>query len=252
MIGAIAGDIVGSRFENYRSPPSIFDLFDSQCRFTDDTVCNIAIADALMGGKDIAQTLRMYVRRHPKRGYGGMFFKWASSDDAPAYGSWGNGAPMRTISVGWLAKSESEAAELATAQASVSHDHDDAVAASQAVSLTIYTLRHGGTVDDIRRLLANAFNYDLRPDVALTGGRFDITAKGTVVSAMAAALESQNWESAVRRVIALGGDTDTLACIAGAVAEAMHGVPATTAERAKSYLTPDLRAVLDRFDEQMR
>ena len=249
MIGAIAGDIIGSRFEGHASPPEGFELFHPHCRFTDDTVCTLAVADALMREADFAATLRMHVRRHPGRGYGGMFLRWAMSDHAPPYGSWGNGAPMRVAAVGWLVRDESQAGRHAEAQSAVSHDHPDAIASAQAVAMAIFAFRHGAWVGAVRARVEDRFGYDMRPETALGGG-FDVSAAGTVPAALAAAFESDNWESAVRTAVMLGGDTDTLACIAGAVAEAIHGVPATIAARAREHLTDDLLEVLDRFDER--
>lgn len=248
MIGAIAGDIIGSRFEGHRAPPAGFELFHRDCRFTDDTVCTLAVADAIMRQADFAATLRAFVRRHPDAGYGAMFLRWAFADDAPAYGSWGNGAPMRVSAVGWLAANASEADALAAAQAEVSHNHPDAVAAARAVARTILALREGRPIREIRTWLAESRGYDLRPEVALAGGGFDVSAAGTVPPALAAAFESVDWEDAVRTVICLGGDTDTLACIAGAVAEAIHGVPEDIAASARAQLSEDLRDVLDRFN----
>jgi ADP-ribosylglycohydrolase len=249
MLGAIAGDIIGSRFEGHPSPPAGFELFHPHCRFTDDTVCTLAIADALLGRRDFAASLRALVRRHPHRGYGGMFIDWAFSDDAPPYGSWGNGAPMRVAAVGWLATTEAEALDLAAAQAAVSHDHPDAIAAARAVALGILLLRQGLPAATVRERLTGAFGYDLRPEHALKRGGFDVSAAGTVPPALCAAFEAPDWEAAVRTAAGLGGDADTLACIAGAVAEAIHGVPAEIAERARGHLTEDLREVLDRFEQ---
>lgn len=247
MIGAIAGDIIGSRFEGGAGPPAGFTLFDPLCRFTDDSVCTLAVADALMGGRDFASTLRAFVRRHPSRGYGGMFLHWALSD-APPYGSWGNGAPMRASAVGWIARDEAETMELAAAQSEVSHNHPEAIRASQAVALAIFQLRQGGCTEDVRCTISDRFGYDLTLECAMQRRGFDVTAAGTVPPAMAAALNLPDWETAVRAVVSLGGDTDTLACIAGAIAEAAYGVPDAIAAAAKDYLTPDLLAVLARFD----
>ena len=247
MLGAIAGDIVGSRFEGSLNPPKEFDLFDGLCRFTDDTVCTIAIADALMSGGDFAATLRAFVRKHPFSGYGASFRQWALSDNDPPYGSWANGAPMRSSPVGWLAQSEAELLQLAADQASVSHNHPDAIRASQAVALAIFQLRHGMTPALVRERMESRFDYDLTAEKAFKPGTFDITAKGTAQSALVAALEAPNWEAAVRTAIGLGGDTDTLACIACAIAEAAHDVPERAADAAKAHLTPDLIAVLERF-----
>jgi ADP-ribosylglycohydrolase len=252
MLGAIAGDIIGSRFEGRAGPPHDFALFHPACRFTDDSVCTLAVADALLGERDFAGSLRAFVRRHPRRGYGKMFLDWASSNDAPAFDSWGNGAPMRTAAIGWLAKDESEGLELAAAQAAVSHNHPDAIAAAQAVVLAILLARSGLSRVAIRQRIAEEFGYDLAPERALARGGFDISAAGTVPPALTAALEANSWEEAVRTAVCLGGDTDTLACIAGAVAEAIHGLPGDIAKKARGYLTDDLRAVLERFEVAVR
>lgn len=248
MLGAIAGDIIGSRFEGATGAPDNFALFHPDCCFTDDSVCSLAVADAILGQRDFAATLREFVRRHPGRGYGAMFLNWALMDDAPAYGSWGNGAPMRVSAAGWLAVDKSEALEWAAAQAAVSHNHPDAVAAAQAVALAIFLGQRGMARADIRRRLVEKFGYDLTPERALSRKGFDVSAAGTVVPALAAALASENWEAAVRTVIHLGGDTDTLGCIAEAVAEAIYGLPDEIATLARDYLTEDLRAVLERFE----
>jgi ADP-ribosyl-[dinitrogen reductase] hydrolase len=227
MLGAIAGDIIGSRFEGHAGPAPDFTLFHPACRFTDDSVCTLAVADALLGDRDFAAGLRRFVRRHPRRGYGGMFLDWALADTAPAYGSWGNGAPMRVAAVGWLARDE---------------------AAAQAVALAILLARSGVPSEALRRRLALDFGYDLAPDCALARGGFDVSSAGTVPPALVAALAADDWEGAVRTAVCLGGDTDTLACIAGAVAEAVHGLPGAIADTARDYLSDDLRAVLARFE----
>lgn len=248
MLGAIAGDIVGSRFEGHPAPPAGFALFHADCRFTDDTVCSLAVAAALLGDRDFAAALRRFVRRHPHRGYGGMFVRWAMADDAPAYGSWGNGAPMRTAAAGWLAASEAEAMQWAAAQAAVSHDHPDAIKAAEAVSLAIHLLRRGTRPETVQARMAGDFGYDLAPERALRRGGFDVSAAGTVPPALAAAFSSESFEDAVRTAVGLGGDTDTLACITGAVAEVLHGLPEAIATTARAALTPDLLAVLERFE----
>ena len=176
-----------------------------------------------------------------------MFLEWAVADDAPAYGSWGNGAPMRVSSVGWLASGETDARELAGAQAAVSHNHPDAVAAAQAVALTILWLRQGVPPAMVRQRVIDDFGYDLTPERAFHRGGFDISASGTVPPALTAAFVADDWENAVRIAVCLGGDTDTLACITGAIAEALHGLPNDIADRACDYLTDDLQVVLQRF-----
>ena len=159
---------------------------------------------------------------------------------------------MRVAAVGWLATDEAEALELAAAQASVTHDHDEAIAGAQAVAVAILRLRQGQSVEAVRAHITTAFHYDLTPEVAFEDGGFDVSAAGTVPPALAAAFEAKDWEGAVRKAVCLGGDTDTLACIAGAVAEAIHGVPDAIAAKARTYLTPDLAKVLARFERKMR
>jgi ADP-ribosylglycohydrolase len=158
---------------------------------------------------------------------------------------------MRVAAVGWLAGNEAEADRLAAAQAEVSHDHPDALAGAQAVARAILALRKGADIADLRADLAARFRYDLDPRGAFSDGGFDISTAGTVPPALAAAFETESWETAVRTAIGLGGDTDTLACIAGSVAEARHGVPAEMAASARTYLTDDLRAILARFDSHI-
>ena len=158
---------------------------------------------------------------------------------------------MRVASVGWLARDECQAESHAGAQSAVSHDHPDAAAAAQAVPMAIVAFRNGASVGAVRTRIEERFGYDLRPESALAGGGFDVSAAGTVSAALVAAFEADAWENAVRTAVMLGGDTDTLACIAGAVAEAIHGVPATIAAQARGHLTEDLTKVLDRFNERL-
>lgn len=248
MIGAIAGDIIGSRFEGDRGPHARFKLFHPDCEFTDDTVCALAIANALLTRRSFARSLRSFVGRHPGRGYGSLFEEWAGDPSAGPYQSWGNGAPMRVAAVGWLARDEAEALKLAAAQASVTHDHEEAITAAQAVAVSILRLRRGQSAEAVTAHISTAFKYDLSPEVAFEDNGFDASAAGTVPPALAAALGSSDWEGAVRTAVRLGGDTDTLACIAGAVAEAIHGVPDAIAAKARNYLTPDLATVLEAFE----
>lgn len=249
MLGAIAGDIIGSIYEAAPIKTKDFPLFGHGATFTDDTVCTVAIADALLSDGDFARHLRAYVHRYPGRGYGGMFARWAHTQGMPAYGSWGNGAAMRVSSVAWLASDESDALATAGRSAAVSHDHPDAIAGAQATVLTAWLARHGAARDTIRHDIAARFGYDLTQSVEQIRGwyAFDISCKGTVPPALICALEATGYEDAIRNAVSLGGDTDTLACITGGVAEALYGVPPQIAEQARSYLDEGLLAVTDRF-----
>jgi ADP-ribosylglycohydrolase len=197
---------------------------------------------------NFAKHLRRLCRCYPDAGYGGMFRRWFAVDDEPAYGSWGNGAPMRVSAVGWLARSIDEVDTLAEAQASVSHSHPDAIIASRAVARAIFLLSQGKETADVEESISKECSYDLSAGAIGTRPRFDITAKGTAQTGLSIALRSSSYEAAIRDVVLLGGDTDTLACVAGSVAEAIHGVPQEIAIKAKRRLPPDLLAILKEFD----
>lgn len=250
MIGAITGDIVGSIYEGRNIKTKEFSFFGGGCRFTDDTVCTVAVADCLINDSDFADYLRQYVRRHPYRGYGGMFQEWASTDIGP-YNSWGNGSAMRVSPVAHVARNEATLLEMAELSSAVTHNHPDAVAGAQAVALTMWMVVAGTDADIIRREVADRFNYDLsrsvdeiRPDYS-----FDVSCAGTVPEAITCALEATDFEDAVRNAISIGGDSDTIACITGGIAEVMFGVPGEIADQTRSYLTDDLIDALDRFDQ---
>ena len=244
MIGAIAGDIVGSRFEGIPHVPDSFELFHPQCVFTDDTICLLGVADALLGDRDFGAKLRMHARQYPMRGYGGSFIRWMTANEAPAYGSFGNGAPMRVASVGWLASSEAEVFHLADAQSVVTHNHPEAMAAARAVALSIFLARGGSSAAGIKARIEADFAYDLdRPRQG-----FDIRAGETTARALGAAFAATCWEDAVRRAMAGAGDTDTLASIAGGVAEALYGVPASVRETATTMLPQGLMSIFSRFE----
>jgi ADP-ribosylglycohydrolase len=254
MLGAIAGDIIGSVYEAAPIKTKRFPLFAPGVRFTDDTVCTVAVADALMSGADPAHYLRAYVRRWPGRGYGGMFVRWAHEPDMPAYGSWGNGAAMRVSAIAHLAVDEAEALRAAAGTAEVSHDHPDAIGGAQATVLAAWLARHDVAPEAIRAEIETRFGYDLGQSVdqIRTWYSFDISCRGTVPPAIVCALEGTDYEDAVRNAVSLGGDSDTLACITGGIAEALHGLPADIAEQARGYIDADLLRVVERFYRMIR
>ena len=249
MIGAITGDIVGSIYERRNIKTKEFPFFGDGCQFTDDTVCTIAVADCLIHDGDYAEYLRWYVNQHPYRGYGGMFQEWAFSDMGP-YNSWGNGSAMRISSVAHIARDERELLTWAEQASEVTHNHPDAIAGAQAVALVMWMSMNDETPGVIREEIAGRFHYDLsrtvddiRPDYS-----FDVSCAGTVPEAITCALEAADYEDAIRNAISIGGDSDTIACIVGGIAEVMYGVPPKIAEHARSYLTEDLMAALNQFD----
>jgi ADP-ribosylglycohydrolase len=249
MIGAIAGDIIGSVYEWNNIKTKQFDLFSPDCCFTDDTVLTVALAQSILTGADYASLMRAYYRRYPNAGYGGFFHQWAQAHKGQPYNSWGNGAAMRISSVGFAFNTLDEVLVRAAEYTSVTHNHPEGIKGAQATAAAIFLARTGSTKADIRQYTAATFHYDLSRtvDEIRPTYRFDESCQGTVPQAIVCFLESTNFEDAIRNAISLGGDSDTLACITGGIAQAHYGVPATIADRAISLLDEDLRDVTTRF-----
>ena len=250
MIGAIAGDIIGSVYEGAPIKTKDFPLFHPRCRFTDDSVLTVAVADAILTDCDYGDAVREFGRRHPHAGYGGTFTHWLFSDDPQPYNSWGNGSAMRVSPVGFAFQTEKKVLDEAAKTAAISHNHPEGIKGAQATALAVFLAREGHDKESIRRRIAALFNYDLnrtvddiRPDYS-----FDVSCQGTVPEAIIAFLDSTSYEDAVRNAVSLGGDSDTLACITGGIAEAFYGdVPAPIQTRVREIVTSDLLAVIDEF-----
>ena len=225
MLGAIAGDIIGSVYEAAPIKTTEFPLFGRRSTFTDDTVLTVATAEAILAGEDYAAAYRRLARAHPQRGFGGSFRHWFRRDDAPPYGSWGNGSAMRVSPVGWAFDSETAVLQEAGKSAAVTHNHPEGIKGAQATALAVYLARSGGNREDIRKTVAGRFGYDLDRRLAAIrpGYAFRISCQETVPEALICFLEARDFESTVRNAVSLGGDSDTLACIAGSVAEAFFG-----------------------------
>lgn len=229
MLGAITGDIVGSRFEAIHTKQKDFELFHRLCRFTDDTVLTVAIADAILKGEPYAAKLKQYARRYPFRGYGMNFLTWAlSSSDQPYY-SLGNGSAMRVSPVGWAFDTEEKVLDEAEKSAACTHSHPEGIKGAQAIALAIYLARMGADKETIRHQIQHRFGYDLNRtvDEIRPNYHFDVTCPGSVPEAIIAFLDSVSFEDAIRNAVSLGGDADTQADMAGAIAEAYYGpIPA--------------------------
>jgi len=250
MIGAIAGDIIGSIYEQRPIKTKDFELFDPRCRFTDDTVLTVAVAHAILTGQSYGQALLEIGRRYPHAGYGGSFIRWLGSDDPQPYGSWGNGAAMRVSPVGFAFAAEEEVMEEARKSAQVSHNHPEGIKGAQATALAVFWVRTGRGREEIRSLISGRFGYDLdrTTDDIRAVYSFDISCQGTVPEAIIAFLDSDSYEDAVRNAVSLGGDSDTLACITGGIAEAFYkGVPRFIEAQVRDLLTPDLAQIMDEF-----
>jgi ADP-ribosylglycohydrolase len=249
MIGAIAGDIIGSVYEWANIKSKDFDLFSPDCSFTDDTVLTVALAESILTNTDYTSLMKAYYRRYPAAGYGGFFHRWAQADECQPYNSWGNGAAMRISSVGFAFNTLEEVLVRATEYTVVTHNHPEGIKGAQATAAAIFLARTGRTKDEIRQYIAANFHYDLSRgvDEIRPTYHFDESCQGTVPQAIVCFLESTDFEDAIRNAISLGGDSDTLACITGGIAQAHYGVPAGIAGRTMSILDGDLRAVTARF-----
>jgi len=250
MLGAIAGDIIGSVYEADPIKTTEFPLFSEYSRFTDDTVLTVATAHALMEDVDYAAAYREFGRRYPAAGYGGTFVSWLMSDDAPPYHSWGNGSAMRVSPVGFAGNSLEAVLAEAAKSAAVTHNHPEGIKGAQAVASAVFMGRCGRTKEEIRGLISDRFGYDLTPtiDQIRPGYYFDVSCQGSVPQALIAFLQSHDVESAIRLAISLGGDSDTQACIAGATAHAYYGAIAPEMERqVRKRLPREFLVVLDAF-----
>ncbi len=253
MLGAIAGDVIGSIYEADPIKSTDFPLFDPACSFTDDTVLTVAIASALLeGAGDYANQLRKYYSLYPYAGYGGFFHKWARSPEPAPYNSFGNGSAMRVSPVAWAFDDLAQVRREAQRTAEVTHNHPAGVRGAEATAAAVFLARQRESKQTIHGYVEEQFGYDLArtPDKIRPTYAFDVTCQGTVPEALCCFLHSDGYEETIRNAISLGGDSDTLACIAGAVAGAFWGVPQTIAAEVLRRLDGHLRSVVTRFIER--
>lgn len=251
MLGSIIGDIAGSvyEFNNYRAK-DFTPFLHTKATFTDDTVCTIAIADALLHDKCPARTLKEWGERYwSNGGWGRSFALWLGSDSLEPYGSYGNGAAMRVAPAGLLATSLQEAQSLSAKVTEVTHNHPEGMRGAAATASAVYMARNGSTSDQIREYVTDVFGYDLSRSVddIRPAYVFNETCQQTVPEALICVLEATSFEDAIRNAISIGGDSDTVAAIAGGVAEAMFGIPDDIANEVWPKLPLDMRQVLTRL-----
>lgn len=251
MLGSIIGDIAGSvyEFNNYRAK-DFAPFFHTEARFTDDTVCTIAIAEALITDKCPARKLKEWGERYwSNGGWGRSFALWLGSDSLEPYGSYGNGAAMRVAPAGLLATSLEEAQALSVKVTEVTHNHPEGMRGAAATASAVYMARTGSGVDQIREYVTSMFGYDLSRSVddIRPGYVFNETCQRTVPEALTCVLEATSFEDAIRNAISIGGDSDTIAAIAGGVAEALFGIPEEIANEVWPKLPMDMRQVLTRL-----
>jgi ADP-ribosylglycohydrolase len=253
LLGALAGDMIGSVYEFNPVKHTHFRLFNTDSRLTDDSVLTLAVADAILTGRGYGECIRHYAQVYPNCGYGGMFRHWMHSDDPRPYNSFGNGSAMRVSPVAWAFHSVEDVLREAKASAAVTHNHPDGIKGAQAVALATFRARTGAGKDDIRQEITSRFNYDLTPtlDDIRPAYQFDETCQGTIPPAIIAFIESEDYEDAIRKSISLGGDADTLAAITGSIAEAFYGgVPQEIAAQVRERMPGELRHVVEQFSHK--
>jgi ADP-ribosylglycohydrolase len=225
MIGAIAGDIIGSVYEFAPIKTKEFPLFSRHSIFTDDTVLTVALADSILNNVPYVNKLKEYYRTYPWAGYGGHFNRWANSANSEPYNSWGNGSAMRVSPVGFAYDDLETVLEKAKQSAEVTHNHPEGIKGAQATAAAIFLARTGQDKAVIKEYIENTFGYNLSTpldEIRLTYF-FDVSCQGSVPQSIIAFLESDSYEDAVRNAISLGGDSDTMACISGGMAQAYYG-----------------------------
>lgn len=253
MIGAIAGDVIGSVFEHYAIKSTQFELFSQYSRFTDDTVLTVAVADSILKNVDYATSLKTFGAKYPDAGYGGSFFRWIFSSDSKPYNSWGNGSAMRVSPVGFAFNSIEDVLKEAKKSAEVTHNHPEGIKGAQAVALAIFLSRSGKNKNDIKTEISQQFGYhlerrlvDIRPNYT-----FDISCQGSVPESIIAFLEGENFEDTIRKGISLGGDSDTIACIAGGIAQAFYqDIPQDIISNVRKRLPKSFLDIIDEFNKR--
>lgn len=266
MIGSIIGDIVGSIYEFHNIKTKDFPLFSERAEYTDDSILTIATAKWILEGGSLSDSGQYYYRYafnypHPMGAYGTSFVQWvrrAENGDFSPYNSCGNGSAMRVGPVGWAYNTKEEVLAAAKASAECTHNHPEGIKGAQAVALCIFMARNGASKDQIRFTIEKEFGYDL--DFTCDGIRDDYgwhssfgnggTCQGSVPQAIVAFLDGEDFEDCIRNAISIGGDSDTIGCITGSIAEAYYGIPEDIYEKGLSYLTPHFKNVVKEFEDR--
>ena len=262
MLGAIIGDIVGSRWEFNSTNDYDFEWLSKKNGFTDDTICTVAVADALLHGRDFGESIHDWCNRypHPMGGYGGRFNQWVHSENPLPYNSFGNGAAMRVSPVAHWFETLDEVLDAAAATAIPSHNHDEGIKGAQTVAMVIFkalqlkrqnkeVVKHMG---EILKECEEFSGYDLNIKKEDVINRFDETCLGTVPVALWIIGQSTSFEDAVRKAVALGADADTLGAIVGSIAEAIWGIPESMKTKIMAYLPDEMNTVVKEFYQHIK
>ncbi len=255
MIGSVIGDIIGSVYEHKNIKTTSFPLFSHGSTFTDDTVLTIAIADSLLNNRSYIETLKKYGRKYPYAGYGVSFYHWIFSDSNAPYGSWGNGAAMRAGPIGFRFETLDEVMVEAKRCAEVTHNHKEGIKGAQATASSIFLSSIGRSKIEIKEYIETTFNYNLNRSIddIRPVYQFDVSCQGSVPEAIIAFLDSKDFVDAIRKAISIGGDSDTIACIAGGIAEAFYKkIPLNVLKITKRLLPGDLLSIIEEFEKKYK
>lgn len=259
MLGAIIGDVVGSRFEWNNHRDKDFELFTNGCFPTDDSIMSLAIAKAIIVSKpdfsdlsdNAVKCMQSIGRNYPDCGYGGRFYGWMFSDDPRPYNSYGNGSAMRVSAAGFVARSLEEAKLLSKLVTEVTHNHPEGIKGAEATAVAIYMAKTGSSIFEIKDYInENYYPMNFTLDEIRDTYRFNETCQDTIPQALQAFFESSGFEDAIRNAISIGGDSDTLAAICGSVAEAYYGIPDDIRKQALTFLDKDLLKLLTLFESK--
>ena len=251
MIGALAGDIIGSVYEWHNIKTTEFPLFSPASRYTDDSILTVALADSILNGTDYINKMKEYYKHYSQAGFGSHFINWALSDSRQPYHSWGNGAAMRISPAGFAYKTLEETLQKAEYFTATTHNHPEGIRGGCATAAAVFLARKGHSKTEIKDYIESTFQYnqsrtleEIRPTY-----QCDISCQGTVPEAMIAFMESSDFEDAIRKAVSLGGDSDTLACITGGIAEAFYGgIPDSIASEVSDILDKPLLKITREFD----
>ena len=261
MLGAIIGDIVGSRFEHNNIKTKNFKLLTDQCRPTDDTIMTLAIAKAILECNEnysnldrmAEEWMQYFGRKYSNAGYGNSFFNWLYMDFPKPYNSYGNGSAMRVSACAYAAHSLSEAKDFSKSVTKISHNHPEGIKGAEAAVVAVYMALHGSSISQIRdRINDNYYPMNFTIDGIRDSYTFDVTCQGSVPQAIMAFLESSDFEDAIRNAVSIGGDSDTIAAITGSIAEAYYGIPEKISNQIFAFLDKDMIIILNEFEEKYR
>lgn len=261
MLGAIIGDVVGSPYEVTSNKTKDFTLFVPYCRPTDDSIMTIAVGCACVEAdcdneyefkRILAEKMKLIGLQYPNAGYGKRFYQWLVMDESEPYGSYANGSAMRVSPTAWAADTLEDVERLAKWSAEITHDHPDAIKGAQAVAASIFLARTGSSKDEIREyIIQKYYDLDFTVDEIRPNYRFDVSCEGSVPQALVCFFEADGFEDAIRNAVSLGGDGDTQACIAGAIAEAYFGIPEDLQEKVFEYMDDTLKEYYWEYAEQL-